>query len=133
MAGFNNWGKIAAAMPVETSKVVRTVAFQGKANVQANIQAVDAIDTGFMLGSCYTVTSDSSTYSGGPESLPAVAAPPNKFTAYYAVAAKYAPFVNYGTYKMGARPFWEPANEKTKQSLDDGMNALNAAMERAAS
>lgn len=121
---FNNFSKLAAALPAITAQIVRQTALDGQANVKAQIQANDQIETGFMLNSVYTVTSEGSTYQGGERALPEVDKPATDQEAYFAVAAEYSVFPNYGTRFQPAKPFWEPGVEKTQQSFDLAMQSI---------
>lgn len=105
----NNFAALAQALGQSSSQIVRKTAFDLQAQIQANIRANDQIDTGFMVNSVYVVTSDNSTYGGGKNALPEVGKPPDKYTAYTAIAAYYAIYQNYGTRYLPARPFFEPA------------------------
>lgn len=60
------------------------------------VAAVGAVDTGFLRDSPRVYP------SGG-------------YTWKVIVTADYAGYVNYGTYKMAARPFWEPAIEDARR------------------
>jgi hypothetical protein len=125
---YNHFPKIASALETALSQVVRKTAFDGQANVQAQIRANDQIDTGFMIGSVYTVTDQGSTYSGGADAFPEVGPLPDKFSAFLAVAAKYGEWQNYGTTRIPARPFWEPGIEKTQQGFDQALGAIDGVL-----
>src|ERR1700751_5206688 len=93
---FNNFDKIADALPQACAQIVRNTALKCKANIQHFIVSNGQVDTGFMLNSVYTVTDEGSTYQGGAKALPEVEKPAEPATAYVAVAANYGIFQNYG-------------------------------------
>jgi len=122
MADINLFSALADALPDVCSQVVRKTALDAQGNIQAHIQANDQVDTGFMLGSVYTQTSDGSTYKGGEKALPETEAPEDtKTTAHVAVAAEYGAYQNYGTRFIPARPFFEPGMEEARQGMDAAM------------
>src|SRR6266498_1987422 len=52
--------------------------------------------------------------------------PPDKTSAYVAVGATYGMYVNYGTRRMPARPFWEPAIEAARPGFDAALSAIES-------
>lgn len=132
MAGFNHWGSAAEAIDTAASQVVRKTALDAQGHIQGHIQANDQIDTGFMLGSVYTVTSEGSSYTGGEHALAAVASPPDNKTAYVGVAADYGEAQNYGTRYLPARPFFEPGMDDVRPGFDAAMTLIKGKMEEAA-
>ena len=124
--GFNHWGQIANALPKVLSQVVRKTAFDGKANIQKRIQTNGQIDTGFMFGSVYVVTSEESTYRGGEKALPEIGKPEDDQTAYVAVAAEYAAPQNYGTRYLPPRPFFEPGMDDTRPGFEAALSAIES-------
>ena len=52
--------------------------------------------------------------------------PPGKTSAYVAVGATYGLYVNYGTRRMPARPFWEPAIEAARPGFDAALSAIES-------
>jgi HK97 gp10 family phage protein len=129
---FNNWSKVADALPKATKEAVKKTSSDAKANIQANIRSNGQVDTGFMVGSVYTVTSDGSDYQGGADALPPVATSTSDNEAYVAVAANYGVYQELGTVHMPGRPFFEPGIERTKASLDAAMTSIKTRMEEAA-
>jgi hypothetical protein len=125
---YNHFPKIASALETALGQVVRKTAFDGQANVQAQIRANGQIDTSFMINSVYTVTDQGSTYQGGDKAFPEVGPLPEKFSAFLAVAANYAGYQNYGTTRITARPFWEPGIEKTQQGFDQALAAIDGTL-----
>jgi len=121
---FNNWSKIAAQVPGLTSQMVRKTAMDAKANIQSNIRNNDQVDTGFMLGSVYVVTSEGSDYQGGEKALPEVAGPPDDQTAMVAVGASYAIFQELGTSRMTGRAFFAPGMDEARSSMDAAMKLI---------
>jgi|SRR5450631_3528647 len=132
MAGFNHWGSVAEAVDTAASQVVRKTALDAQGHIQQHIQANGQIDTGFMLNSVYTVTSEGSSYTGGEHALAAVAAPPDNKTAYVAVAADYGEIQELGSRYMPGRPFFFPGMDDTRPGLDAAMALIKAKMEEAA-
>jgi hypothetical protein len=121
---FNHFQQIADALPGVLSQMVRKTAQDAKGNVQAHIVANGQVDTGFMLNSVYTVTSEGSDYKGGERAFPQVEAPLDDQTAIVAVAAEYAAFPNYGTSHQTGHAFWEPGLEEARESLDAGLKLV---------
>ena len=82
-----------ARLPGEASRVVRGHGLQMEAEAKMNIVAMGAVDTGYMLGSVGIIEQSalSVTVAVGAEEYPA--------------------YVEYGTSKMEARPFWRRARE----------------------
>ena len=128
---FNNWSKIADAFDEAISQVVRKCAFDLQGNMQATIRANNQVDTGFMTNTIYVRTHDESTYGNimqpvkkGQHALEEVEAPPDNKTAYVADAASYGWYQNYGTTKIPARPFLEPAIETTRPSFELALSRI---------
>lgn len=121
---FNHWGNIADALHDAAKQVVVKVALDAQGNIQGQIRDKDLIDTGFMLGSVYTVTAEGSSYTGGAKALPQVPEPEDDTTAYVAVGANYAGFLNGGTRYRPATPFFEPGMEATRPGFDAAMAAI---------
>ena len=82
-----------ARLPGEASRVVRGHGLQMEAEAKMNIVSMGAVDTGYMLGSVGIIEQSalSVTVAVGAEEYPA--------------------YVEYGTSKMEARPFWRRAKE----------------------
>ena len=122
---FNHFPQIANALDDVLSQVVRKTAFDLQGNMQAQIRANQQIDTGFMVNSVYVRTSEQSTYSNtgdpvkkGQHKLDEVEAPPDSHTAYVGVGASYGWYQNYGTSRIPARPFLEPAIAITQPEFE---------------
>lgn len=133
MEEFNHFPSLAEALPGVLSQVVRKTAFDGQANIQAQIRSNNQIDTGFMLNSVYVKTGQESTYTGGEHALPEVEAPPDEQTAYIGVAAYYGMYQNYGTRFQPARPFFEPGIEATRPGFEAAIGAIEDKLREAAS
>jgi len=124
LGSFNHWAKLAAALKPACAEVVKETAFDCQDAIAAQISANGQIDTGFMYSSVYNRTADGSTYgqTGTPPGdsylLPEVEAPANDQEAYFAVAANYGIFQNYGTRFLPARPFFEPGVERVRPEFD---------------
>ncbi len=123
MDEFNHFGQIADALPEMLGQIVRKTAFDCQANIQGFIRANGQIDTGFMVNSVYTVTSEGSTYSGGVDALPEVGGA-DQTTAYVAVAANYAVYQEFGTRFMPGKPFFYPGVEATRGSFEAACSRL---------
>lgn len=87
--------------------------------------------TGFMKSTIYTVTSTKSTYGQGVTQgaqgsylLPEVEKPTNVLTAFVGVAANYSAYVNYGTIKAAAQPFFDQAVETARPLFQVQMESL---------
>lgn len=54
--------------------------------------------------------------------------PPDSIMAYVAVGAAYGEYVEYGTTRMAARPYFWPAVESVRPSFEAALAALSAKM-----
>ena len=95
-----------ARLPGEASRVVRGHGLQMEAEAKQNIVAMGAVDTGYMLGSVGIIEQSalSVTVAVGAEEYPV--------------------YVEYGTSKMEARPFWRRARETVGQQFRDAAEKL---------
>ena len=95
-----------AQLPGEASRVVRGHGLQMEAEAKQNIVAMDAVDTGYMLGSVGIIEQSalSATVAVGAEEYPV--------------------YVEYGTSKMEARPFWRRARETVTPLFRDAAEKL---------
>ena len=95
-----------ARLPGEASRVVRGHGLQMEAEVKQNIVAMGAVDTGYMLGSVGIIEQSalSATVAVGAEEYPV--------------------YVEYGTSKMEARPFWRRARETVTPLFRDAAEKL---------
>ena len=95
-----------ARLPGEASRVVRGHGLQMEAEVKQNIVAMGAVDTGYMLGSVGIIEQSalSVTVAVGAEEYPV--------------------YVEYGTSKMEARPFWRRARETVTPLFRDAAEKL---------
>lgn len=113
---FNHFPEIAAALPDETSQVVRKVAF----DVEAEAKMLVPVDTGNLKNSIRMVME--------PDAIEAVVdiepgkTPPGKTST--TTSAEYAPYVEFGTHKMGAQPFMTPAAEMNQPKFESAMKQL---------
>ena len=95
-----------ARLPGEASRVVRGHGLQMEAEAKQNIVAMDAVDTGYMLGSVGIIEQSA-------------------LSVTVAVGAEEYPFyVEYGTSKMEARPFWRRARETVGPQFRDAAEKL---------
>lgn len=102
--------RLQAAGPALRSKSAQLLAVTGQrmeAEAKKNISSgpTRAVDTGFMLGSVGVVEQSDSAVA-------------------VAVGADYAAYVNYGTWKMAARPFWTYAVEAVGAEYQTAAAAL---------
>ena len=95
-----------AQLPGEASRVVRGHGLQMEAEAKQNIVAMGAVDTGYMLGSVGIIEQSalSVTVAVGAEEYPV--------------------YVEYGTSKMEARPFWRRARETVAPLFRDAAEKL---------
>ena len=95
-----------ARLPGEASRVVRGHGLQMEAEAKMNIVAMGAVDTGYMLGSVGIIEKSalSATVAVGAEEYPV--------------------YVEYGTSKMEARPFWRRARETVTPLFRDAAEKL---------
>ena len=95
-----------AQLPGEASRVVRGHGLQMEAEAKQNIVAMGAVDTGYMLGSVGIIEQSalSVTVAVGAEEYPV--------------------YVEYGTSKMEARPFWRRARETVGPQFRDAAEKL---------
>ncbi len=95
-----------AQLPGEASRVVRGHGLQMEAEAKQNIVAMGAVDTGYMLGSVGIIEQSalSVTVAVGAEEYPV--------------------YVEYGTSKMEARPFWRRARETITPQFRDAAEKL---------
>ena len=95
-----------ARLPGEASRVVRGHGLQMEAEAKMNIVAMGAVDTGYMLGSVGIIEQSalSVTVAVGAEEYPV--------------------YVEYGTSKMEARPFWRRARETVTPLFRDAAEKL---------
>jgi hypothetical protein len=110
---FNILPEVIARMHSEAGKIVAEVAEDWRQQYADTA----AVDTGFMRSSAYTRTHDQSGYGNTDGSRPLneeVDQPENDQTAYVAVAATYAPFLEYGTRFISAQPAFLPAGDLAK-------------------
>lgn len=125
---FNNFGKVAAALPKLIQQVVDKTALDLEAGYKSMIRSYSFKGTGNMLNSAYSVTSKGSTWAVGYERLQ----PPSlsqKFQAFAGIAASYAIYINMGTVHYAAHPFFEPTNERVGRGLDSAMQAVAKKLE----
>lgn len=103
----------------ELAKAVQITTLKGEEIMKGWIRAVNAIDTGAMLNSVYSITYRTNNYSaavaaasalyvakkkrGWPASPPivSVGVPIDKWHGYIGVGAEYGPYVNYGSPARG--------------------------------
>lgn len=101
---LNRFPQIAAALPRETSLIVRKAAN----DIKAQAQTMVPVDTGNLKNS---ITVD---------------AAPGAQRATVGTAVEYAPYVEYGTRHMAAQAFLMPAANRVRPSFIAAMKQLEA-------
>jgi HK97 gp10 family phage protein len=99
---FDRFPEIAAKMPGQASKVVRTTAFV----IEARAKTLVPVDTGTLKSSISTTVED-----GG---LSAIVAPHTDYAAH----------VEFGTRRMSPRPYMIPAAEAALPAYVDAMTQM---------
>ena len=117
-------GDVLKALHGGISKAVRKACF----DVQARAADGPPRATGFMKSSIYTVTHNSSTYGQGIQGqgslLPEIDKPADDLTAFVAVGANYGAYVEYGTSKMAAQPYFHPAFDAVEPVFEAALAKL---------
>jgi HK97 gp10 family phage protein len=126
---YNILPELMVAMHDAAADVVERTTKEIGAETESNAP----VETGFMQSSTYTVTKSGSTYGqdivdGKPGSylLPEVEKPSDDQTGIIAVGANYGAFVNYGTARMGAQPFFDQAVESGRSFFTEWMSDLES-------
>jgi hypothetical protein len=111
---------------INTEQLLRALAFALEAQIKINNVPYD---TGAMVNSVYTNTEGHDGYGAaasaanaqnpGVETSP-IPAPEGKIVATVGVGVNYAIFVELGTSKMGARPFFLAPCEAMRRRFNDG-------------
>jgi HK97 gp10 family phage protein len=129
--------KLTESFRKEASKVIRMAAFEIEGDAKMNCP----VDTGALRASIYTTTynmdgrqaavaeadtvywsnKEGADVSKGLPLSPPPPQPADELTAYVSVGMKYGIHVEYGTSRMAARPFMEPAAERARKGFYDGM------------
>ena len=104
---YNKLPAIAAKFPALVRELVDDERFDFEADVKDFIVSYNAVDTGNMLNSVF------SRMIG-------------EHSAEILSPAHYSAYVNYGTYKMAARPFFSDAVERSRQRFPQRFNNLEA-------
>jgi HK97 gp10 family phage protein len=109
MDEFNHFGEIAEKLPTLMGQVTSRTADKGVQNIQNQIQANGQVRTGRMLNSVHVEDGED-----GDKTI--------------VVGVPYAAYPNYGTRYQPAKPFFEPGLERTKQDLEDALDAAAGEM-----
>jgi HK97 gp10 family phage protein len=123
---FNHFQDIADALAPFLSEAVEDTA----QDIVDTYQATAPVDTGFMADSAYIESFARSTYGQGgfgganQDLLDEIETPPDEFTAYAAVGASYAEFVETGTVHMGPQPAFYPAVESAADYFENRLDGL---------
>ena len=105
--------RIAKKLGASTDQVIRAMGFEVQGMTRFAIEAQDAIDTGAYWNGIAVKTDDGEEYLEQiPESDVRVSAPtPPQHAVHVGPTVNYAVYVEFGTYKMAARPSLVPAFE----------------------
>lgn len=128
--------KLGETFPKHAAFAIRQVAFSIEYDAKRNAP----VDTGALKASIYTSTNEKSGYDNALQSgmtrarsLPFAAdeapQPESDLVAIIAVAAKYGPYVEFGTHKMAAQPFLFPAGQANREFFGE---QIKEAFQRAA-
>lgn len=127
-SSFNHFGQVAEAFKPAISQVVRKTALEWVAQAASSAP----VDTGFLKNSIYSVTSDGSGYQGGDKALPEIAGPADDQSAFVAVGAEYGVYVEFGTSRAPAQPYFYPAMEKVRPGFESAIAAIQNKLAEAA-
>lgn len=119
----------------EVASALMAGAFVLEGAAKQNIQAMRAIDTGFLLNSIHSTSRAGSNYAEAQSAAKARNGDGKMFPelrmgkgeAAVAAGAEYARHVEYGTVRMPARPFMRRAVETAS---GDAVDAIGEAIER---
>lgn len=121
----------------EVERRVATIIAKAAFDVQAGAQILAPVDTGALKNSIYVSTSRDSTYRRAvQEALKAnpkaeivdEVRPSAPLQVIVGAAVRYAPYVEFGTRRMAARPYLRPAVDRVKDAF---FQALAAVLRRA--
>ncbi len=110
---FNHFPAVAAGL----KPALQQIESERLLDLEAKVKAFAPVDTGFLRSSVYSVLPDGTSDYGNAIDPPGDAyllpeeATPSDMSGIVGVAANYAEYVNYGTYKMAAQPFFDQATE----------------------
>lgn len=121
-------GKLKKGFEEAAQVAITKIVFDGEATAKQAVTDYNAIDTGALKNSIYSVVPGASTYSDAQsaaksanaeaEVLPAVTVPSGgRAIGALAVGVAYAVYVNFGTAFMPARAFWTRAVESIEQQF----------------
>ena len=121
---FNYFPEIAAVLKPKCQDAIDKTVLAIAADAQGNAP----VRTGFMSENVYAVLTDgTSSYGIGSISPPGDSylleevTPENDMQGIVGAAANYSIYVEMGTYKMGAQPFFTPAVMAGETVLDAGL------------
>jgi HK97 gp10 family phage protein len=127
MAGFNLFPAIAAGVKPKCQRAIDNTVDAIKDDAQGGA----AVRTGFMASNIYSVHTDGgSTYGSsgigptGDSYLLEEVKPDNDLQGIVGAAANYSIYVEMGTYKMGAQPFFTPAVYAAGSTLEAGLSLV---------
>jgi hypothetical protein len=105
--------RIAAKLSISTDSVIRAMGFETQGMTRNAIEAQDAIDTGAYWNSIEVVTPAGGKFreKAPPAEVEADIPEPPDHAVHVGPTVNYAVYVEFGTYKMAARPSLIPSFE----------------------
>jgi HK97 gp10 family phage protein len=130
MEEFNHFDQLADEYDKKVGKLVRAAALK----IERGAKERAPVDTGFLRNSIYVITEDFSDDAGSfrrlarlahgiPDVFPKLPAPGHN-EALVAVGANYGVFVEYGTSRQGAHPYFTPAVEAERWPFEQALSQL---------
>lgn len=122
---FNHFPEIAEAFGQVAEKIVTDTAHELETKAAENAP----VRTGALQASIYKRTyagHDRHELAKGKGFFPLIKQPPNQYEAYVAVGANYGIYVELGTVKMAAQPYFYPAVDATQAEFDQIVGDLEA-------
>ncbi len=113
-SSFNNFSKIAGALPGVCAEIVSETAVECISNIKGFIRANGQISNITTAGHVHMI--DSVHDENGP----------NEQTKLVIVGAPYAMFPNYGTRFMPGKPFFEPGIEQTRPGFESRLRSIES-------
>jgi hypothetical protein len=118
--------ELARTLDKRTERVLAMAAFELESEAKMVADAWPARDTGAMISSIGVAGAGgdaekaaSQAASDNPDAEITTLPKPEKGAFHIGPQVNYAPYVEYGTYKMGARPFLQPAFEFIRKVYSD--------------
>lgn len=152
MAGFNHFDKIADSLEPTLSKIIKKTAFdiQAKAAQKAPVDTGFLRNSIYVVTDGTSTYGRGVQRAGKLKTkgvitrrrlqahvrrldrqraqeamlLPEMAPPPDGLTAYVAVGASYGIFLEFGTHRHAAKPYFYPAVEAVRPGLEAALSAV---------